>query len=147
MADASMSAAAVGLELLDDLHQHTADYPSTAKEAFLKLADVWADLETPCDQQQQELAGVLKAVRECWAGAVSSAHQQQQAVRDSIQQMLAEMMETKEALGAAADPAAEAELSRLQVGGQAAAAWCLTECQQGAAASLSSSNSLPRCAS
>ncbi|WIA37030.1 hypothetical protein OEZ86_014014 [Tetradesmus obliquus] len=114
MADVSMSAAAVGLELLDDLHQHTADYPSTAKEAFLKLADVWADLETPCDQQQQELAGVLKAVRECWAGAVSSAHQQQQAVRDSIQQMLAEMMETKEALGAAADPAAEAELSRLQ---------------------------------
>jgi uncharacterized protein YukE len=115
MADVSMSATAFGLELLDELHQHTEDYPSTAKKAFVELADVWADLETPCDQQQEELAGVLKAVRQCWAGAVSSAHQQQQAVRDSIQQMLAEMMETKEALGAAADPAAEAELSRLQV--------------------------------
>jgi uncharacterized protein YukE len=120
MTDASLSAAAVSLELLDALHQHTADYSSVAKDAFLKLADVWADLETPCEDQQQDLAGVLKAVRECWAGAVSSAHHQQQAVRDSIQHMLAEMMEIKEALGTAADPAAEAELARLQVRRQVA---------------------------
>jgi uncharacterized protein YukE len=125
MMDASLSAAAVSLELLDALHQHTADYPSVAKDAFLKLADVWADLETPCEDQQQDLAGVLKAVRECWAGAVSSAHQQQQAVRDSIQHMLAEMMEIKEALGAAADPAAEAELARLQVRRQIAGYFCV----------------------
>ncbi|KAF6264709.1 microtubule associated protein-domain-containing protein [Scenedesmus sp. NREL 46B-D3] len=108
------AAAAISPELLDDLHQHTANYPSTAKAAILELADMWAELETPCDVQHQELADVLKAVRDCWAGAVSSVHQRQQAVRDAIQHMLAEMMQTKEALGTAADPAAEAELARLQ---------------------------------
>lgn len=55
-------------------------------------------------------------MHDTWTASVNSARAQQQQVRDSIQQLLAEMMDIKEALGGPADPAAEEELARLQVG-------------------------------
>jgi len=62
-----------------------------------------------------QLESILSAASNAWIDAVASAKDQQQQVKDDIRQALAEMMEIKELLGAD-DPAAEAELVRLQVG-------------------------------
>eukprot|EP00775_Hariotina_reticulata_P001328 gene1328-1672_t len=60
-----------------------------------------------------QLESILSAASSTWTDAVASAKDQQQQVRNDIRQALAEMMEIKALLGAD-DPAAEAELARLQ---------------------------------
>lgn len=106
------------IELHDRVRVHSHEYSEHIKRAFVQLSEVWQDLETPADQQRKELDGTIQAALSTWTDTVARVKDQQQQVRGSIQQMLAQMMETKEALGAE-DPAAEAELRRLQVSLQA----------------------------
>eukprot|EP00878_Enallax_costatus_P027660 GHUV01029802.1.p1 GENE.GHUV01029802.1~~GHUV01029802.1.p1 ORF type:complete len:632 (+),score=237.56 GHUV01029802.1:325-2220(+) len=99
--------------LHDRVRVHAHEYSEHVKLAFVQLAEVWQDLETTAEQQKTDLESTFKAALNTWTDAVGRAKDQQQQVRSSIQQMLAQMMEAKEALGAD-DPSAEAELQRLQ---------------------------------
>lgn len=109
-----MMAKIVDVELLDKVRVHGHEYTEHAKLAFVQLAEVWQDLETDPEQQAIDIDATCKAALETWTNAVGRAKDQQQQVRSSIQQMLANIMESKAALGAD-DLSAETELQRLQV--------------------------------
>lgn len=80
----------------------------------MAMVDVWADLEVDDDQQQQELQDIMADANGRWSAAVAHVKGRQQAVRDSIEQALQEIMTIKEELGSD-NPAADAELQKLQV--------------------------------
>lgn len=100
--------------LHDKIRVHSHEYNEHIKRCFIQLAEVWQDLETAAEQQGRELDVTFKASLGIWTDALVKVKDQQQQVRMSIQQMLAEIVETKQALGAE-DPVPEAELQRLQV--------------------------------
>lgn len=102
------------IAMMDKLRVHTDQYAARSKNSYMAMLDVWTDLEVGDDQQKQELQEVMAKAMDCWASALSELKGRQQAVRDSIQRMLSDIMTIKEEMGSD-NPAADADLMRLQV--------------------------------
>lgn len=110
----AMSSTQDQIAMMDKLRVHTDQYAARSKNSYMAMLDVWTDLEVGDDQQKQELQEVMSKALDCWGAAVSELKGRQQAVRDSIQRMLSDIMTIKEELGSD-NPAADADLMRLQV--------------------------------
>lgn len=93
----AMEPAAASVEDLELLRAHTDAYPRDAKAAFLRLAELWAELEL---SPKEQLSGVIADAAAVWSGAVAAAEAAQQQLRQSIQDSLAEVAGIKAALGA-----------------------------------------------
>lgn len=110
-----MSRTQVQLELMDKLKVHADQYDRHIKATYPAIEEIYTDLEVEDDQQRVELTAVMTKAFELWASALSELKGRQQAVRDHIQQLLSNIMAIKEELSAD-NPAADADLQRLQVG-------------------------------
>jgi len=101
------------IELMDKLRVHADQYASQSKANYMAMVDIYSDLEIDDDQQRQEVEDIMANAMSCWSSAVTELRARQQAVRDSIQCSLSNIMSIKEELGAD-NPAADADLQRLQ---------------------------------
>lgn len=103
------------LELMDRLRVHAEQYASQSKACYMAMQDVFDDLEVEDQEQRVELESVMSKSLGVWSAAVSELKGRQTAVRDHIQTLLSTIMTIKTELGAD-NPAADADLQRLQVG-------------------------------
>jgi hypothetical protein len=102
------------IALMDKLRVHCDQYASQSKSSYMTMLEVWSDLEVADDQQRHELEDIMSQALKCWSSALQGLQGRQQAVRDSIQRQLSNIMTIKEELGSD-NPAADADLQRLQV--------------------------------
>lgn len=100
---------------MDRLRVHAEQYASKSKASYMAMQEVFDDLEVEDQEQRVELESVMSKSLGVWSAAVSELKGRQTAVRDHIQTLLSTIMTIKTELGAD-NPAADADLQRLQVG-------------------------------